>query len=198
MMMRMMKKNKRLINGQSLVQETTPLQTSGSIYNVEKAVVSGKTYYKIAISKGTTIGKFQQVGKTFITDSSPIGSTVLNVDSTIGFGATGTISFENKLISNEPTHKRTALGISHVLERRRVFPHLTVYQNLVLGAWHPLAKEVLESSLAKVFSKDPISKVIFEISNKRVGATAVFTDGDHEIIGIITNLQLTHQGLFSK
>ena len=91
--------NPLLINGQSLVQETTPLQTSGSIYNVEKAVVSGKTYYKIAISKGTTIGKFQQVGKTFITDSSPIGSTVLNVDSTIGFGATGTISFENRRLS---------------------------------------------------------------------------------------------------
>jgi len=57
------------IVGQSLIQETTPLQTSGSIYNVEKALVGGKTFYKIAISKGTTIGKFKQVGKTFITDS---------------------------------------------------------------------------------------------------------------------------------
>ena len=46
---------------------------------------------------------------------------------------------------------------------------------------------VSESSLAKVFTKDPIQKVIYEISNKRVGATAVFTDGDHEIIGIITD-----------
>jgi len=46
---------------------------------------------------------------------------------------------------------------------------------------------VLESSLAKVFTKDPIQKVIYEISNKRVGATAVFADGDDEIIGIITD-----------
>ena len=83
------------ISGQSLVQETTPLQTSGSISNVEKAVIGDNLYYKIAISKGTTIGKFQQVGKTFITGSAGIGATVLNVDSTIGFGATGTVSFEN-------------------------------------------------------------------------------------------------------
>ena len=87
------------INGQSLVQETTPLQTSGSIYNVEKAVVGGKTYYKIAISKGTTIGKFQQVGKTFITRTSQPGDKILYVDSTIGFGATGTVRFENRDLS---------------------------------------------------------------------------------------------------
>ena len=87
------------INGQSLVQETTPLQTSGSIYNVEKAVVGGKTYYKIAISKGTTIGKFQQVGKTFITRTSQPGDKILYVDSTVGFGATGTVRFENRDLS---------------------------------------------------------------------------------------------------
>ena len=86
------------IEGQSLVQETTPLQTSGSIYNVEKAVISGKTYYKIALSKGTIIGKFKQAGKTFLTQSSPVGSTVLNVDSTIGFGAAGSLSFEDRTI----------------------------------------------------------------------------------------------------
>ena len=84
------------ISGQSLVQETTPLQTSGSINNVERTVIGGKSYYKIAISKGTTIGKFKQVGKTFITENAGIGATILNVDSTIGFGATGTVSFENR------------------------------------------------------------------------------------------------------
>jgi len=87
------------IFGQSLVQETTPLQTSGSIYSVERSIIGGKTYYKIAISKGTTIGKFKQVGKTFLTKSSPIGSTVLNVDSTVGFAATGSIDFEDRILT---------------------------------------------------------------------------------------------------
>ena len=100
------------IVGQSLIQETTPLQTSGSIYNVEKALVGGKTFYKISISKGTTIGKFKQVGKTFITNSSPVGATVLNVDSTIGFGATGTISFEDRSLSYDSKNYTQFLGLS--------------------------------------------------------------------------------------
>tara|TARA_B100001093_G_scaffold361775_1_gene346519 strand:+ start:11008 stop:19293 length:8286 start_codon:yes stop_codon:yes gene_type:complete len=100
------------IVGQSLIQETTPLQTSGSIYNVEKSAIGGKFFYKVAISKGTTIGKFQQVGKTFITDSSPIGSTILNVDSTIGFGATGTVSFEDRKLSYTSKNYTQFLGLS--------------------------------------------------------------------------------------
>ena len=100
------------IVGQSLIQETTPLQTSGSIYNVEKALVGGKTFYKIAISKGTTIGKFKQVGKTFITDSAPLGATVLNVDSTVGFGSTGTISFENRSLSYTSKNYTQFLGLT--------------------------------------------------------------------------------------
>ena len=70
-------------------------------------------------------------------------STVLNTISNLVEHKKGTITFDNTLISNIPTHRRTELGISHVLERRRVFPHLTVKQNLLLGAWHPKAKEEL-------------------------------------------------------
>ena len=67
----------------------------------------------------------------------------------------GSIHFNNILISDVPTHKRTELGISHVLERRRVFPHLTVMQNLLLGAWHPKAKEQLSISLSKIYKIFP-------------------------------------------
>ena len=87
------------ISGESIIQETTPLQTSGSITSVEKAVFGDVTYYKIALSKETIIGKFKQKGKTFITKSAPVGSTVIDVDSTVGFGATGFIEFEDRNIS---------------------------------------------------------------------------------------------------
>ena len=82
-------------------------------------------------------------------------STILNTISNLVPHKNGSIHFDNNLISNIPTHKRTALGISHVLERRRVFPHLTVMQNLLLGAWHPRAKEELDSSLVKVYKIFP-------------------------------------------
>ena len=82
-------------------------------------------------------------------------STILNTISNLVEHRNGTINFENNLISNIPTYKRTELGISHVLERRRVFPHLTVKQNLLLGAWHPKAKNELSNSLEKIYKIFP-------------------------------------------
>ena len=82
-------------------------------------------------------------------------STILNTISNLVEHRNGTINFENNLISNIPTYKRTELGISHVLERRRVFPHLTVKQNLLLGAWHPKAKDKLSNSLEKIYKIFP-------------------------------------------
>ena len=82
-------------------------------------------------------------------------STILNTISNLVEHKNGTINFENNLISNIPTYKRTELGISHVLERRRVFPHLTVKQNLLLGAWHPKAKDELSKSLEKIYKIFP-------------------------------------------
>jgi len=82
-------------------------------------------------------------------------STILNTISNLVEHRNGSINFENNLISNIPTYKRTELGISHVLERRRVFPHLTVKQNLLLGAWHPKAKNELNNSLEKIYKIFP-------------------------------------------
>ena len=82
-------------------------------------------------------------------------STVLNTISNLVEPKKGSITFNNTLISNIPTYRRTELGISHVLERRRVFPHLTVKQNLILGAWHPIAKEKLKHTLDKVYTIFP-------------------------------------------
>ena len=82
-------------------------------------------------------------------------STILNTISNLVEHRNGTINFENNLISNIPTYKRTELGISHVLERRRVFPHLTVKQNLLLGAWHSKAKDELSHSLEKIYKIFP-------------------------------------------
>ena len=82
-------------------------------------------------------------------------STILNTISNLINHKKGSIYFDNELISNKPTFTRTEAGISHVLERRRVFPYLTVLQNLVLGAWHPKAKEARSESLLKIYKLFP-------------------------------------------
>ena len=103
-------------------------------------------------------------------------STILNTISNLVHHKNGSIHFNNTLISDVPTYKRTELGISHVLERRRVFPHLTVMQNLLLGAWHPRAKDQLSNSLSKIYKifpklevrSNPVSYTHLTLPTKRI------------------------------
>jgi branched-chain amino acid transport system ATP-binding protein len=82
-------------------------------------------------------------------------STVVNTISGLLPAKAGDIRFEGTSLRAQPTHARASLGIAHVLERRRVFPHLTVLQNLTLGAWHPAAKAARTRSLERVFTLFP-------------------------------------------
>jgi branched-chain amino acid transport system ATP-binding protein len=82
-------------------------------------------------------------------------STVVNAVTGLIAARAGDIRFEGRSLLAEPIHQRAPLGLAHVLERRRVFPHLNVMQNLVLGAWHPAAKAARPESIERVFSLFP-------------------------------------------
>jgi branched-chain amino acid transport system ATP-binding protein len=82
-------------------------------------------------------------------------STVVNTISGLVKAKAGEIRFDGLSLNARPTHVRASLGIAHVLERRRVFPHLTVLQNLTLGAWHPAAKAERARTLERVFALFP-------------------------------------------
>ena len=105
-------------------------------------------------------------------------STILNTISNLVEHTNGTINFESNLISNIPTFKRTELGISHVLERRRVFPHLTVKQNLLLGAWHPKAKDKLTSSLEKIY------KIFPKLETRSEQLAKTMSGGEQQMLAI--------------
>ena len=46
---------------------------------------------------------------------------------------TGSIYFNNTDISSLPTHEIIRMGVSQSPEGRRIFPKLTVYENLLIG-----------------------------------------------------------------
>ena len=82
------------------ITKSTDLNTSGSVSEVEIFSRSGNlgitTYYKLNLFVGyderTAIqGTFTIPGKTRIIEDAPISSDLLTVDSTVGFGATGTL-----------------------------------------------------------------------------------------------------------
>ncbi|MEE3419966.1 MAG: ABC transporter ATP-binding protein [Lachnospiraceae bacterium] len=67
----------------------------------------------------------------------------------------GTVTFEGTDITKMPAHKIVEMGIAHVPEGRRVFPELTVYQNLMLGAYTRKDAQEKAQSLASVYEHFP-------------------------------------------
>lgn len=67
----------------------------------------------------------------------------------------GTVTFKNSSLNKVPANKIVSLGLSHVPEGRRVFPNLTVMENLELGAYLRKDKAGIKQDMEMVFSKFP-------------------------------------------
>ena len=65
-----------------------------------------------------------------------------------------------------------------MLERRRVFPHLTVLQNLTLGAWHPAAKAARARSMDRVFSLFP------RLSERKSQLARTLSGGEQQMLAL--------------
>lgn len=83
-------------------------------------------------------------------------STLMNTLSGLVRARSGEISFRGQRIDHMPAHRIVGLGLSHVLERRRLFPFLTVGQNVMLGAYNAEARQRRAESLAAVESLFPL------------------------------------------
>ena len=60
-------------------------------------------------------------------------TTTLKTISGILHPRSGGIEFQGKRIDKLQPHKIVELGIAHIPEGRRVFPDMTVYENLLIG-----------------------------------------------------------------
>lgn len=67
----------------------------------------------------------------------------------------GTIQFDGRDLTGLPTHKVIAAGIACIPEGRKVFPKLTVEENLRLGGYQESSDAVLVKRMAEVFDIFP-------------------------------------------
>jgi len=67
----------------------------------------------------------------------------------------GSINFDGKDITNMDAHKLVPLGISHVPEGRKIFPTLTVRENLELAGWTIKDKKIVRQRMEEVFDIFP-------------------------------------------
>ncbi len=63
----------------------------------------------------------------------------------------GSVLYEGAPIHTRPPHDLIELGIAHVPEARRLFPEMTVRENLLLGALKGTARASRDETLEKVF-----------------------------------------------
>ncbi len=85
-------------------------------------------------------------------------TTTLRVTTGILSPWKGDIKYMEKSIVKAPTHKRAEMGIIMVPEGRRLWPQLTVYETLELGAYTKRAEEKFEENLEIVYTLFPILK----------------------------------------
>ena len=67
----------------------------------------------------------------------------------------GSIVFEGKDLTRTPAHKIVEMGMAPVPEGRRVFADMSVYENLLLGAYTRKDKAEIAESLASVYKRFP-------------------------------------------
>lgn len=67
----------------------------------------------------------------------------------------GSVEFAGHDLTKTPAHKIVSMGMAHVPEGRRIFPSLSVLQNLKLGAYTRRNKEEIEKNLNMIYKRFP-------------------------------------------
>ena len=105
-------------------------------------------------------------------------STIINTVSGLVRPLAGWLEFDGERIEGLPTHQIVTRGVSHVLERRRVFPYLTVEKNLLLGSYQDRARLRREESLAWVFELFPL------LRERRLQLAHSLSGGEQQMLAI--------------
>ena len=67
----------------------------------------------------------------------------------------GTVLYDGQDITKTPCHKIVHLGMSQVPEGRRIFQELTVYENLLMGAYSKKKDDTFKEDLENVYKRFP-------------------------------------------
>ena len=109
-------------------------------------------------------------------------STLMNTVSGLIRPRAGRITFGGVRIDGLPPHRTVGEGIAHVLERRRLFPFLTVLDNVLLGAHNPRARPHRASTLARVEALFPV------VQARRAQLAHTLSGGEQQMVAIARGL----------
>jgi branched-chain amino acid transport system ATP-binding protein len=116
---------------------------------------------------------------TCLLGSNGSGKTTL-VRSILGLtpARAGRIIFDGADITRIPTHKIIAAGIACIPEGRKVFPKLTVEENLRLGAYQEPSEKVTQARMADLFRIYP------RLAERRMQLAGTMSGGEQAMVSI--------------
>jgi len=109
-------------------------------------------------------------------------STLMNTISGLLRPRGGEVVFNGRPIAGLPAHRIVREGVSHVLERRRLFPYLTVRQNVLLGSYNPAARAGREAQLRRVTDLFPL------IESRADQLAHTLSGGEQQMVAIARGL----------
>jgi branched-chain amino acid transport system ATP-binding protein len=90
----------------------------------------------------------------------------------------GEIWFDGKRIDGTPAHEVVTRGLAHSPEGRRIFPRLTVEENLMLGAFARKDRAGVSKDLNRAFDLFPI------LRERRAQPAGTFSGGEQQMLAI--------------
>jgi branched-chain amino acid transport system ATP-binding protein len=97
---------------------------------------------------------------------------------------TGSIRFEDHPLERKATEDVVQLGIAHAPEGRGTFVHLTVEENLRLGAWGRRERGALKDDFERVFDYFPV------LRERRRQAAGTLSGGEQQMLAVARALML--------
>jgi len=130
--------------------------------------------FEIPANKMVTIIGSNGAGKT----------TLIKTISNLIVPKSGEIRIDGQVTTGLPAHRVVTLGVAHVPEGRQLFPMMTVYENLIVGAILPEAKRRRSETLQEVFELFPV------LGKRRDQLANTLSGGEQQMLAIARGLML--------
>lgn len=105
-------------------------------------------------------------------------TTLLNTLSGINRAWSGKVEFLGRDITHASPKERVELGLIQCPEGRRLFPTISVYENILLGAYSKRAREAKQKNLARVMEMFPI------LAQRKDQAAGLLSGGEQQMCAL--------------
>jgi branched-chain amino acid transport system ATP-binding protein len=138
-----------------------------------------QTFYgSIQALKGISLEVHQGEIVTLIGANGAGKSTTLRSINGLNTPREGKIFFEGKEITRRPPHDIVGLGISQSPEGRRLFPHMSVLENLEMGAFQRRDRGQIKEDLDRVYSLFP------RLAERKSQQAGTLSGGEQQMVAI--------------